>query len=55
MKWKSICAINNDERGMMPVARDTSQSNYRRGVMSLVILSLLREEDMPYEPALQVK
>ena len=31
---------------MMPVARDTSQSNYRRGVMSLVILSLLREEDM---------
>lgn len=30
----------------MPMTRDTSQSNYRRGVMSLVILSLLREENM---------
>ena len=28
------------------MARDTSQSNYRRGVMSLVILSLLEKEDM---------
>lgn len=26
--------------------RDTSQSNYRRGIMSLVLLSLLRDEDM---------
>lgn len=41
--------VNRDakeERGVMPMPRDTSQSNYRRGVMSLVILSLLREENM---------
>lgn len=26
--------------------RDTSQSNYRRGIMALVLLSLLKTEDM---------
>ena len=28
------------------MSRDTSQSNYRRGIMSLVILSLLKSENM---------
>ena len=28
------------------MSKDTSQSNYRRGIMSLVLLSLLETEDM---------
>ena len=31
---------------MKPLSKDTSQSNYRRGIMSLVLLSLLETEDM---------
>lgn len=34
------------QKGVIFIVKDSTQSNYRRGVMSLVILSLLQREDM---------
>lgn len=43
---ENIYAILESERGDATMAADNSQNSFRRGVMSLVILGLLKNEDM---------
>lgn len=43
-RYERLYYRNRNE--VVPLSRDTSQSNYRRGIMSLVILSLLKSENM---------
>lgn len=44
LQYKIICDISIIKDGT--AMKDTGQNNYRRGVMSLVLLSLLKREDM---------
>lgn len=44
LQYKIICDISIIKDGI--AMKDTGQNNYRRGVMSLVLLSLLKREDM---------
>lgn len=44
LQCKIICDISIIKDGT--AMKDTGQNNYRRGVMSLVLLSLLKREDM---------